>query len=61
MTLEASAGLALACVYSSSDEYEADIIQERRRAGAYGRQRRHLPVTFVLLFVAAALLAYLAL
>jgi hypothetical protein len=32
----AGAGLALACPYSSSDEYEAAIIAERRRTGAYG-------------------------
>jgi hypothetical protein len=29
------AGLALACVFSSSDEYEADLIRERRAQGAY--------------------------
>ena len=32
----ASAGLALACAYSSSEEYEAEVIQVRRNAGAYG-------------------------
>ena len=32
----ASAGLALACAYSSSEEYEAEVIQVRRKAGAYG-------------------------
>ena len=34
--LEASAnraGLALACVYSSAAEFEAEIIRERREAG----------------------------
>jgi hypothetical protein len=30
------AGFALGCAYSSSDEYEADIIRSRRAAGAYG-------------------------
>ena len=30
----ASAGLALGCAYSSSDEYEAEVIQTRRKAGA---------------------------
>jgi hypothetical protein len=34
----ACAGLALACAYSSSDEYEAEVIAVRRRAGAYGSQ-----------------------
>jgi len=30
------AGTAMACRYSSSDEFEAALIAERRRAGAYG-------------------------
>ena len=30
------ARLALACAYSSSEEFEASIIRERRAAGAYG-------------------------
>ena len=30
------AGAALGCRYSSSDEYEAALIAERRQAGAYG-------------------------
>ena len=34
------AGLALACLFLSSDEYEADIIRERRAQGAYGPRRR---------------------
>jgi anti-sigma-K factor RskA len=38
--LEACAGLTLACAYSSSDEYEAEVIQVRRKAGAY-RSRHH--------------------
>lgn len=29
------AGVALACVFASSDEYEADIIRERRAIGAF--------------------------
>lgn len=39
LTLErqaASAGCALACAFSSSDEFYADIIHERRAAGIYG-------------------------
>ena len=32
----ACAGLALGCAYSSSDEYEAEIVRVRRAAGAYG-------------------------
>jgi hypothetical protein len=34
------AGRALACSYSSSDEFEAAIITARRAAGRYGRPRR---------------------
>ena len=34
------AGLALACLFSSSDEYEADLIRERRAQGAYDPPRR---------------------
>ena len=33
------AGTALACLFSSSDEFEADIIRERRAQGAYARPR----------------------
>ena len=29
------AGVALACVFASSDEYEAHIIRERRASGAF--------------------------
>jgi hypothetical protein len=36
----ARAGAALACVYSSSAEYDAALIAERRAAGVYG-PRRH--------------------
>jgi hypothetical protein len=34
------AGAAMACRYGSSDEYEAALIAERRRAGLYRGQRR---------------------
>ncbi len=51
------AGVALACLFSCSAEYEADLIRERRAAGAYGRlpQRRRrwigsLALTGVLAF-----------
>jgi len=55
------AGCALACPFSSSDEYEAALIAERRAAGVYGprRQRRQLMVT--LAGVAAAVLTIVAL
>jgi hypothetical protein len=34
------AGSAWACAFSSSDEFEAAIIQARREAGAYGQSGR---------------------
>jgi hypothetical protein len=45
------AGLAWACPFSSSDEFEAAVISSKRRADAFGRKRlrRHM-----LLVVAAA-------
>ena len=52
LALEACAGLALACAYSSSDEYEAEVIQVRRKAGAYGS--RHHRQAFVAFAIAAA-------
>jgi hypothetical protein len=36
-----SAGAAMACRYLSSDEYEAELIADRRRAGAYGSAKRY--------------------
>ena len=48
----ASAGLALGCAYSSSDEFEAELIQVRRKAGAYGSP--HHRQALVALAVAAA-------
>jgi hypothetical protein len=36
----ARAGAAMACVYSSSAEFDAALIAERRAAGVYG-PRRH--------------------
>jgi hypothetical protein len=34
------AGMALACLFASSDEYEAALIRERRAAGAFRPRRR---------------------
>jgi hypothetical protein len=36
------AGLALACLFSSSDEFEAAVISARRRRGAFRPRRRPL-------------------
>lgn len=48
------AGSALACLFSSSDEYEADIIRERRAQGAY--KPRHRGREFVQRSVLCALM-----
>ena len=48
----ACAGRALGCAYSSSDEYEAEIIRVRRKAGAYGSH--HQRQAYVALALAAA-------
>ena len=45
--LQACAGLALACAYSSSDEYEAELIRARRSAGAYGPRRQRILILAV--------------
>ena len=57
VALEASAGLALACAYSSSDEYEAELIQARRKAGVYGPRRYRPAIAAVAVVAVAALLA----
>jgi hypothetical protein len=58
LALEANADRArraLACAYSSSDEFEADVIRARRQAGAYGPRRQQQAVVAVA--IAAALVA----
>jgi hypothetical protein len=50
------AGTALACLFSSSDEFEAAVIKARREAGAFRRPRRSSP----LLAIAATALLVLA-
>jgi hypothetical protein len=49
------AGSALACPFSSSDEFEAAVISSKRRAGIYGprRVRRHMLYVFGAIGVAA--------
>jgi hypothetical protein len=46
-TYAEQAGAAMACAYSSSAEYDAALIAERRAAGVYGpkRQRRQMLAT----------------
>ncbi|MBN9051898.1 MAG: hypothetical protein J0H78_20775 [Rhizobiales bacterium] len=63
LTLErqaASAGCALACSFSSSDEFYADIIHERRAAGVYGVPWYRTPAAAVCAGVVVLALALLA-
>ena len=55
-TNAACAGLALACVYSSSDEFEAEVIRKRRAAGAYGVSYHREFAMVAAVIVACALL-----
>ena len=50
-----SAGAALACAYSSSAEYDAALIAERRAAGVYGPKRRRKQMLISAAGVVAAL------
>ncbi len=54
------AGAAMACRYTSSDEYEAALIAERRRAGVYDLPRRHRPLLWSALAAAAVIAVLLA-
>jgi hypothetical protein len=49
------AGAALACVYSSSAEFDAALIAERRAAGVYGPRRHRKQMLATAAGVAAAL------
>jgi hypothetical protein len=53
-----SAGLALACAFSSSAEFDAALIADRRAAGVYGprRHRRQMLVTAAGIAAALAVL-----
>jgi hypothetical protein len=54
------AGTALACLFSSSDEFEAAVIKARRDAGAFRPQRKGHPVLAIIL-TAVLVLAFLML
>jgi hypothetical protein len=49
-----SAGHALACAFSSSDEYEAALIAERRAEGRYGPRRPRMLITATAIALATA-------
>jgi hypothetical protein len=60
--LEASverARLALGCPFSSSDEFEAEVIRERRAAGLYGPTRSQRGAAFAGIAAAFLLFAFL--
>lgn len=44
------AGTALACLFSSSDEFEAEVVRVRREQGAFGPRNR---VRYPLILLAA--------
>jgi hypothetical protein len=52
------AGTALACLFSSSDEFEAAVIKARRESGAFPPKRKRAPVraALVTLLLAAVFL-----
>jgi hypothetical protein len=50
-----SAGHALACAFSSSDEFEAALIAERRAEGRYGRSQRAKRVAITMTAIALAI------
>jgi hypothetical protein len=62
LALEANAEfarLAFSCAYSSSDEYEAELIKARREAGVYGPRRQQRQAYAALGIAAVALVAFL--
>jgi hypothetical protein len=64
MALEACAeraGAALACAYSSSAEFDAELIAERRAAGVYGprRHRRQWLISAAAIAAGLAVLVFL--
>jgi hypothetical protein len=60
LALEASAGLALACAYSSSDEFEAEIIRARLAADDEKYRQQRAYCAFIAAAAATIALAYLA-
>jgi hypothetical protein len=55
------AGTALACAFSSSDEFEADIIRERRAQGAYAPPARSRGLVRIGILTALLAFAFLML
>jgi hypothetical protein len=55
------AGLALACAFSSSAEFDAALIAQRRAAGVYGPRRRRRQALVTAAGLAIGLMAIAAL
>jgi hypothetical protein len=55
------AGYAMACSYSSSDEFEAAVIRSKLDAGIYGPKRRRRFTLYAVATVAALLVVALLL
>ncbi len=53
------AGTALACLFSSSDEFEAAVVRVRRAQGAYGPLRRRRNIARVAILTALLVLTFL--
>jgi hypothetical protein len=53
------AGTALACLFSSSDEFEAAVVKVRREQGAYGPRRRRRSLLLAGLFTALLSVVFL--
>ena len=53
------AGTALACLFSSSDEFEAEVVRVRREQGAYRRHSRASRPLWIAALVAMLALAFI--
>ena len=53
------AGTALACLFSSSDEFEAAVVKVRREQGAYRRHSRARRPLWIAAVVSALALAFI--
>jgi hypothetical protein len=53
------AGTALACLFSTADEFEAAVVRVRREQGAYGRRRRTRSLFMAGVFTGLLTLAFL--
>jgi hypothetical protein len=53
------AGTALACLFSSSDEFEAEVVRVRREQGAFRRHDRARSPLWIAALVATLALAFM--